>query len=218
MGVPNLPGVPPLASYAPQAAIASALMLADAVGLFAGAQPEQWGIFLNGRPVVLADNVLSFTYKSEFAIADYPIEQGGFETYDKVTIPFDVRFRFSCGGSLANRAAFLAGLDTIAPDRTNLYTAVSPEKTYGPVTVSHVDYNRTARDVGLITADVWCLNIRVSGASPFQSTASPSGADPANGGTVQATSPTIAEDQSGPAIASSNYTPAEALAAGEQPL
>lgn len=183
MGVPNLPGVPLLASFA--SSVIGDLLTSDGVGIYNDVSPAQWGIFLDGSPVVVADTVATFDYKREFAIADYPIEQGAFATYDKVQIPFDVRFRFTSGGSEANRAALINSAEAVAEDNTNLYTAVTPEQTYPSVTVSHISYNRN-HVVGLVSVDLWCLNINVSSPSAmFQNTQSPSGASQVPDGTVQ---------------------------------
>lgn len=203
MGVPNLPGVPVLASYA--ASVVDDLLTSEGPDVYDSVSPAQWGIFLGGAPVIVADTVMTFDYKREFAIADYPIEQGAFATYDKVQIPFDVRFRFTSGGSEANRAALINSAEAVAEDSTNLYTAVTPEKTYPSVTVSHVGYSRN-HAVGIVSVDLWCLNVNVQSATTtFQNTQSPSGASQVPDGTVQATSaPTFANGATQPTPGLSN--------------
>ena len=186
MGVPNLPGVPPLAAASYSIASALNLLTSDAPGVYNGAQAAQWGIFLGGSPVVTADTVSSFSYKQEWAVSDYPMEQGAFASYDKVQIPYDIRIRFTAGGSSANKTALLKSIQNIAPG-TTIYSAITPEATYSSVTVSHLDYIRTAQNgVGLLQVDVWCINVNVAGGSTLNNTQSSSGADPANGGTVAA--------------------------------
>jgi hypothetical protein len=199
MGVPFLPGVPPLAAYSGSPLLATTLLTSDGPGVPNNQVAPQWGIFLGGAPVVVADNVVSLTYKQEWAIADYPVEEGAFETYDKVQIPFEARVRFSAGGSEANRQALLDSIAAIAGDNQTRYTVVTPEETYPSVTIAHYDYSRTATNgVGLIQVDVWCLNIMVNTTANFQSTAAPSGASPINDGTVQATTAPAAPSSSGP--------------------
>jgi len=56
------------------------LLVADAVSLFFGVTP-QWGIFLDGEPVVVADNVVAFGFKKSARISKYPQEQGAFASY-----------------------------------------------------------------------------------------------------------------------------------------
>lgn len=147
----------------------------------------EWGIFdQNGNVVVTFDNVISVEYKQEHSVSDYPLEEGAFESYDKVQVPFDARVRFSSGGSFSNRQALIESVQAIAGD-LELYDVVTPEATYTSVNIVHQDYSRTAQNgAGLITLDVWLTEIRVT-ADPAlsNSSAEPSGAPTANGGQVQ---------------------------------
>jgi hypothetical protein len=172
-----------------------------------GPSDSQWGIFLNGEQVVQADNVLSVEYKQNWNLSDYPVEQGAFETYNKVQIPFDARVTFSSGGSEANRAALLTSIAAIAGD-LNFYDVVTPEVTYNSVNITHYSYRRTAGTVGIMVVEVWLLQVRVLGegqASFDGGTATdnasgtptvtgstvqnPSSADASNNGTVQTQTP-----------------------------
>ncbi len=214
--VPDVPGVPSL-NFAAGADQGIELLNEDLVSLTPSVSP-QWGIFLNGAPVVTADSVVDFTLKKEFALSDYPVEEGAFETYDKVIIPFDCRLRFSAGGSLANRQSLLDSIDAISGD-LNFYDAVTPEVVYPSCNVVHYDYRRTSRNgVGLIIVDVWLLQVRVgtsSSSSALTNTAQPSGADPQNDGTVQPTTPTAAQSSAASATDGVRFaTPAEAAQAG----
>lgn len=196
---PNIPialGVPPLARslFFPPTPTPPA-MLADAPQVTVEAQTNnstggQWGIFSSqGAQVVAVDNVVSVEWKGEYRIADYPIEEGGFESYNKVKVPYDARLVLSRGGIDADRTDFLDSLETILAS-LELYTVTTPEKTYQNANVVHVDYDRSAKKgAGLISADVWVQEVRVAVAPAFSSTQQPSGADPVNSGTVQAEQP-----------------------------
>jgi hypothetical protein len=195
--VPNVPGVPSVVR-AVTAAVSLPLLTADAILGFAGSLLiPQWGIFLGGLPVVLADNVTSFGYQQQWAVADFPIEAGGFETYDKVSTPFRSRFRFTAGGSEANRLALLASLEAIA-GTTTLYNVVTPEKVYLNVTIDSYDYNRTAQSgVGLLAVDVSVTEVRVAVANSttggLTNTQDPSSVSAVDGGTVQTTTATASQ-------------------------
>lgn len=213
VNVPNVDGIPAVA-FAPNAGLGIALAGADAAGLpFFGSGAAEWGIFRRGSPVVVCDNVVAFDHKADWAISDYPVEGGQFESYNKVTIPYDVRLVFTAGGSEANRAALLNSLRAIVGD-LNYYDAVSPEAVYTPVNLVHLDYRRTAQNgVGLITVSVWCRQVRqvksstagaAGGADATGSdtpsatgstgeTAAPSGADQINSGAVQTAAPTASD-------------------------
>lgn len=153
----------------------------------------QWGIFSGGSAVVTADNVVAFDYKQEWSISDYPVERGAFESYDKVSLPYDARIRFTAGGNVAKREALLTSIAAIA-GTTNLYDVVTPEYIYTSVTISHYDYRRTARSgLGLLQVDVWCLQVNQNTAFD-DNTAQPDGADQVNGGSVQPTGVTSSQD------------------------
>lgn len=186
--VPNVPGVPavPRNPLAVASTVDAVVLLAqDIIGLITGLTTQPWGIYRNGLPVILADNVVSLDYKQEWTVSDFPLERGAFESYDKVELPFEARIRFTTGGSRADREAFLQSIEVIAGD-LNLYDVVTPERIYQSVNINHYDYARKARNgLGLLIVDIHLVQVRVGTASSFSSTQSPGAADPINGGTVQ---------------------------------
>ena len=154
---------------------------------------SQWGIFLNGSPVITADTVVDFTLRKDWNICDAPLEQGAFESYNKVFLPYDVRLRFVAGGSESNRTALLASVDAAA-STLSVYSAVTPEMVYPSVNIKHYDYRRTSvNGVGMITVDVWCEEVRINSTSALTNTAQPSGASQINGGSIQGTPPTTTQ-------------------------
>lgn len=182
---PSLPGAPGVPAPPP-----TPLMTADTASSSSQSGAPQWGIFLKGKAVIASDNVLDFEYKRDWNVADFPLEKGAFESYDKVQNPFDVRFRFSCGGSKTRRTAFLNSIDT-ACESMDLYDVVTPEKTWISVNLDHADFARKQESgQGLITADVWGVEVRVTATQTFTQTKSPSGQKPVSGGQVQTKAPT----------------------------
>jgi hypothetical protein len=138
--VPNVPGVPPLNSYS---ALPTVLLVADTqMGILF--TPPSWGIYYQGVPVIqpasigqnvnallgpfsiqagalglpnltpVAASTIEFEFDQEFTISDYPQEQGAFQSYDKVQLPFDVRVRLAAGGDASNRQAFINAILAIA--------------------------------------------------------------------------------------------------------
>lgn len=187
--VPNVPGVPTLVRDASVVFLIPDLLLADGPGIGAGMWRSQWGVFLDGIPVIVCDSVNSLDYKQNWSIADYPIEQGGFESYDKVSTPFESRIRFATGGSTQDRQDFLASVASVAKS-LEIYDIVTPEQTYESVNVTHYDYRRTSKEVGLLLVDLWCIEIRLTSSSSFTNTKTPAGATTVNNGPVQTTTPT----------------------------
>jgi hypothetical protein len=184
-GLPD--GVPPLlGNVAGLFLDPTSVLSADTyVGYGIGAPPS-WGLFLDGVPVVVADTVTSFAYKQDWAVADYPVEQGGFESYDKVNTPFRAQIQFVAGGSEANREALLDSIAAIA-DELTLFDAVTPEAIYPSINIDGYDYRRTSRNgLGLMIVNVNIIEIREDQSNNFQNTAEPSGAAALPTGNIQA--------------------------------
>ena len=186
--VPHVPGVPPLSSYA---ANAITLLVADAaVSAIAAFLRPSWGVFKNGVPIIVAESVVSVDYRQEWLLSTYPVEEGAFESYDKVQTPFENRVRFMSGGPEGARQILLNSIDAIAGD-LNLYDVVTPTKTYTSVNVMRYDYARAAgRGLGLLVVDIVLQQVRVAVPAAFSNTQAPSGASPTSGGQVQPSSAT----------------------------
>ena len=155
----GIPGVPALLTGNFQAA-ATVFLTADAPGLSPALLGAQWGLFLGGGPAIVFETFVSIDYRREWAIADYPIERGGFESYNKVQLPFNIHAKFAMGGSAADRAAMLSTIEA-ASNSLTLFDIVTPEAVYLNVNVQHIDYHRTSTNgVGLLVVEMWLLEIR----------------------------------------------------------
>lgn len=195
--VPNVPGVPSVNFAFPGAGSILTLLTEDAVSLFAGVLSLPWGIYLGPVPVVLADNVISFEYDQEYDISDYPIEGGQFASYNKVYRPFNVVFRFSTGGPLIARQAFLDSIAAVISD-LNEYTVVTADAVYQSVNLVGYRYRQQADDgVGLIKVDVMARQVQNAAAAALSSAisnpANPASASQVNGGVVQPIAPTATQ-------------------------
>lgn len=220
--VPKLPGVPQLArSLQFPPAPAPVLGLALALGklwqsIFA--QP-QWAIYKantprgggvvvtvggvsvrseapvetnNRTPVVVPDSFGEFSNRNEWSVADFPVQDGGFGSYDKVASPFEVVIRMYKGGSKAARKRFLDSIDAIA-GTLDLYDIVTPEKTF--LNVNVVRYEVSRRGPGgayfLSEVDLFFREIKVVTATysntavVTQNAQNPSAAPVTNTGSVQ---------------------------------
>jgi hypothetical protein len=179
MAIPGLPALPADVNVFSDIV----LLIADAVFPPAGTSP-QWGIFLDGNPVVVADNVTAFSFKKSSRISKYPQEQGAFASYNKVTVPFEPKIKFSTGGSVADKEEFIASIDDISGD-LNLYDVVTPEVTYSSCNVIDYDYDRNHGNAGLLEIDVWLEQVVIAGSSTFSDTNSPTDSAQTNNGLVQ---------------------------------
>jgi hypothetical protein len=204
--VPILPGVPPLL-IAPNAIAAAlpALAFADALGIGSLFGQSQWGIFDQTGGVILeSDSTFAVEYVRDYHISDYPQEQGAFQSYNKVQLPYQAKVTFVITGT---RFAFLNSIEA-AVNSLDLFVVVTPEIQYANANLTHYGYRREARaGVTLITVDVWCEEIRTPttttfGNTPTQAatstTQSPNAATTTQDGTVQAQTTTPAADGGAP--------------------
>lgn len=194
--LPSLPGIPPLLSST-AAAVSGAintatLIAADAALLSRLFAKSKWGIYLNGVAIAAADSIVSIEYVQDSKVSDYPVEAGGFQTYNKVATPYDARIQMTKGGNEGDRRAFLAAIEAAAAS-LNLYDIVTPERTYTSANIQKFDYKRTATNgAGMLTVELWLIEVRVTAQAAFTNTAKPSGASVVTVGTVQSQTPTQA--------------------------
>lgn len=182
--VPDAPGVPPLVrDEAPPDQ--PELETQDAISPVGQTSTPTWGLYKDGEPVLFADSVVALEFRQDWELQDYPIEDGAFETYNKVKTPFTIRVRFASGGSENNRGALLSDVAFLA-ETLDLYDVVTPEVTYLNCNIEHYDYRRTSdQGVGLLVVEVHLRQIRVVEQPAFSNT-QPQSADAAFVGAVQA--------------------------------
>lgn len=188
--VPAQPGVPPMsrsltfgAAEAALSAVATVL-IDDGFG-FGDTSGTVWGIYTeDGELAVTADSVIAFDFRKSRRVADFPIEEGGFASYNKVTTPFEPRITFVQGGSDEARSNLLSQLDELI-DSLELYTVVTPEVTYDRVNVVDYNYVRSGtQGVELLRVEVQLQEIRIIEAGQFTKTQEATGEATQNGGTV----------------------------------
>lgn len=183
--VPLAPGVPNvLRNLAGSLPPTAAVLVQDAISAF-GLVAPQWYLAFNGGIILRPDSVVGIDYKKEFAVAMYPVEQGQFESYNKVRLPYFLRVVMTKGGAVSDRAGFLKTLEEAAKT-LQILDFVTPECTYFSCTVQQVSYRRTSTNgVELLTVEVSLQEIRVTASSVTSNTATPQGASQVNGGPVQ---------------------------------
>lgn len=168
---------------------------------------QQWGIFdKDGKPLsagkfsgaagILANAVgldpvlstVSVGINADSRIADFPVERGGFATYNKVIVPKEQLVTIAFSGTESQRAELYAKLDA-AQKSTDLYSVVVPEATYTDVNIVRVTNARTAqKGANMLYFDLYLKEVRQVTAR-FASTqnAKQASAKPAvNNGIVQA--------------------------------
>ena len=126
-----IPGIPQLPTSAATPVIAAIVSEALSALLWQASQsPPSWGVFdAAGNQVLSPDSVLEFSRRQEYEVSNYPVQSGSFASYNKVIRPFEIQIRFSKGGTVDDRATFLAAIDQIVAS-IDLYTVVTPEAVY----------------------------------------------------------------------------------------
>jgi hypothetical protein len=114
---------------------------------------EQVTVTADREPVVVPDSFLSFNWRNEYSVSDYPVQRGAFMSYNKVANPFETALRLSKGGTLQQRKAFLESLDAIA-GTLDLYDILTPEKTYIGVNVLRCEIARQGAKGAYFFAEV----------------------------------------------------------------
>jgi hypothetical protein len=82
-------------------------------------------------------------YTQETRISDFPVETGGFASYNKVSLPATPVVTLILDGSESDRTAFL-NLINAACVGTDLYNVVTPEVTYYNHSIERYSYTRRA--------------------------------------------------------------------------
>lgn len=169
--------------------IQPASLLTQFVGGFV--QPLSQIASLVGLPGIVPAfaSTVEFEYAQDWPLSNYPQEQGGFQTYNKVTLPFDVKLRLACQGPQTIRQAFLTTCLAIS-NSFQLFDVVTPELVFTSCNVSHIGWRREAeRGATMIVVDMWFQQIAVTNSTTFQNTQQPGDASPQSLSNVQPLSP-----------------------------
>lgn len=208
--VPLLPGVPLLARASLTATldVDAAILIASQFAVqtplvvlqqAARAKPV-WGVFdSTGKQVIFPDNVMSFDYRAEWSVSNFPVQNGQFASYNKVLHPFDTSIVLTKGGTENDRTAFILACENVAAS-LNLYTVQTPEKSYLNCNVTRMEISRKeARGAFFVSVELFFTQIvqvdaqYSSDGSQGTSTANasvPSAVPAVNQGTLQGLPPT----------------------------
>lgn len=173
--VPQLPGVPQLLrSPLFPTGVPLAIEIGASIGSLWSSSSiiARWGIFdQKHTQIVEPDSVLDFGYRNEWHVADFPIQQGEFVSFNKVATPFEISVRLSKGGTQPERTLFLNVIQSIAGD-LNLYNIVTPETVYKDCNITRWEViRRGAQGAYFLTeVDIFFRQIRTVTAQFFTTT------------------------------------------------
>lgn len=219
-GVPQLLR-PANAAIASVPALSIGLGAAENILISALQQPPKWGIFdqegnqlgvtantqstlqaiggallsqLTGSiPAVLS--TFEFEYQRETRVSDFPVEGGGFATYNKVQLPATPTVTLLLQGSENDRTVFLEALES-AVISTDLYNVVTPEYVYQNYNIERYQYQRrSSQGVTLLMVEVSLIEVRqisstfTTVTSPILAPQDPNATSQVNNGITQPTAP-----------------------------
>lgn len=153
--VAQLPGVPQLIRA--NQAIGTIQLAVGAVQHFLGAAAQSkptWGIFDDkGNLAIEPSSFLDFDFSIDWNLPTFPLQDGEFSNYNKVSLPYEASVKISQGGSLADRRRLLNKLNAIAGD-TKLYSILTPEQVYVSVNILRYRLRRQGREGAYFFADL----------------------------------------------------------------
>jgi len=207
------------------------LMTADDPSVSKTASTGSYGLFFGagtdneGDLVLSPDSFVAYSYSNESRLSQYPQEAGGFQQYNKVDTPFDVRIRVTKGGKVADVAAFIEIAEGLAKATDlNLYDMITPERTYHSCNVSKVWHDHQhGHGANMVTMDIHLTEIRVTASAQYSNTNSPTttgnlsnaktpaATDPKNTGTVQPQVPTATQQKAVQTTIADVFTNAETI-------
>lgn len=157
-----------------------------------GADLDTVTVTAKRKPVIEPDSFGEFTYRNEWSVSDFPVQEGEFATYNKVANAYEVMVRLYKGGSKEDRKKFLDSIDAIQ-GTLDLYDIVTPERSYIGVNVIRYEVARRGpRGAYFLTeVDLYFREIRqvtatyTTTAVVTQNAQNPSAAPVSNNGIVQ---------------------------------
>src|SRR5690348_2017993 len=145
-------------------------------------QYSQWAIYANGTsdPAIEPDSFVGIEFRGEARISDYPVEQGAFDTYNKVQVPREIRVKLACSNEAMPRGDFLSQLEAMKQG-IDIYDISTPDLLYESFNLTHYDYTRRSTNgVSMIVADCWFEEVRQTGSASYSAS---------NASSVQSDSP-----------------------------
>ena len=200
--VPQLAGVPqlnrsPLFPPSPAPTLGTAQQ--GALSQSSGSAPA-WGILDSDlNPLITPDSFLDFDNRSDSRVSNFPVQAGGFASYNKVQLPFEVSVRVSIGKGVGDRAQFLATLEQLKQSLT-MCTVITPERSYANCNIDRYEVTRRGssgafflQEVEIFFSQIIQVTAQYSTtAAATQNAQVPAAQPPINQGVVQPAAPSSA--------------------------
>jgi hypothetical protein len=105
-----------------------------------------WGIYnaINNTPAFDVDTCVDVKFGDVSKVSDFPVENGGFASYNKVIEAYQPKVKVAVHGD--QRISVLLEQLYASVRSINLYNVLTPNITYSSVALEKYDYTRTAKD------------------------------------------------------------------------
>lgn len=131
-------------------------------------------IKVKGNYALTPDSFVKFEYKENHKIPNYPVEQGSFQSYNKVTLPYEIKLIVTKVG-IFDIPPFINQI-LLLLNSTDILSIVTPDKIYNSANLINFDYRKEARNgATLLIAELTFQEVRIA-PNPSLPTAAPSGA------------------------------------------
>jgi hypothetical protein len=141
--------------------------------------------------IIQPDSAVEFEIQANSNVNSHPVEQGGFQSYNRVQDPISIRLLLACQGKNMPRATFLSTLATLR-EGTQIVTVSTPDASYPNMVLKGYGYKKeAARGAVTIWADTtWVEERSTNVVVSSPPTSQPQGAATSNLGTLQEITPT----------------------------
>lgn len=184
--LPNsVTGIPALLNEALGISRAPSKITADAPTVKAKFATMEWGIYdATGKKAIDCDSMIQVGFRREYHIPDYPVADGGFQSYNKVRTPDSIRLSMSMGRTYGDRAEFLLKAEELVAS-LELFDVHLPEIYYTNMNPTSFDFERNeSGGTGLVTINMTLMEVRSGEATSVIIPRDPSAAPMKSGGTV----------------------------------
>lgn len=149
-------------------------------------EPPVWGIFKDGKPIIVADGMTTLEYHDESSICNAPQEEGQLISYNKVKVPYSARVKLIRGGDETDRTIFLASLERVK-NSLDLCIVVTPDRQYKNANIVSFDIRRAPESgYQLIEAEIVLQEVRFAGKTAEKKTPTDAnGADKKSTGQIE---------------------------------
>lgn len=118
-------------------------------------------VSIKGTYALRPDSFIKFEYKEIHKIPNYPVEQGSFQSYNKVTLPYEIKLIVT-KSNIFEIGPFINQI-LVLLNSTKLLSIVTPDKTFNSANLVNFDYRKEAKNGAvLLIAELTFQEVRIA--------------------------------------------------------